>query len=385
MKKLLIDNQGLSSFCFPTDGALKRDRTRPVESRGPNYDQEYDFFTVFYDVFWNVDHSQIVITAPPFENFSEFVSEQAFTQNDSGLKFDGFSKKNWWNYSEIKLMSSKLSSVKNDASVLFDTPAGNKTIIPIRENHSELFDNKRVVMTMFKFDHPLWIKDWMEFYVWYHSADAFLIYNNASPFVTNEEIIQIASEIVGVKSIAVVDWPFLYGPQAEGTGLWDSVFTKAGFFEHSKQRFLATAKSVLNVDIDELVVTKDHQSVFEKVEEQKDAYLLFHGIWASAEVNIEEHPSDRRHVHYKCHGRINDDTRQCPSKWAVVPSMCPDDAQWTTHDIQRMPYFSYENIAVRYRHFRNLNIGWKGDRSNPLLEYNEDQLLIEAYQKVGWL
>jgi hypothetical protein len=387
MKTLLIDNNQLSTIILPDDSDFKRDRARPKEFRHPAYDQEYDFQTVLYDAFVSHDESEIIIPAPSFLNFDDVINPAAIAPFAPQGTIQKFSKKNWPNYSEVILGADCEAIAKKESQpfLQLDLSDNHNFSIAVQKNHSDFFQNKRVVIAMLKFDYPEWIKGWMEFYVRYHKADAFLIYNNASPFIDSQNIIDLANSIIGVDAIAVVDWPFLYGPQAEGSGCWDSVFTKAGFFEHSKQRFLMRAKSVLNVDIDELVVMDNDFSVFEIVESFEDQYLLFHGIWASAPENISPQPENRRHSHYKYHGRIDADTKQCPSKWAVVPEKCPKNAQWTTHDIQGMNYVTYPNEQIRYRHFRNLNIGWKDDRTKPLLEYNEDALLVAAYKKIGWL
>src|SRR5665213_36842 len=61
--------------------------------------------------------------------------------------------------------------------------------------------------------------------------------------------------------------PFKYGPQSTlAQGLWDSDFYQLGAWEHARWRFLTQARSAMNTDIDELVVSARGRSVFEAAE-----------------------------------------------------------------------------------------------------------------------
>jgi hypothetical protein len=64
-----------------------------------------------------------------------------------------------------------------------------------------------------------------------------------------------------------MEWPFKYGPQgANSWDHWDSDFCQLGAWEHARWRFLQNARSAMNSDIDELVLSKSGQSVFEAAE-----------------------------------------------------------------------------------------------------------------------
>lgn len=381
----VINHSIMSPVLMPEELGIKRIRPRPPEYRQETYNEEYDFNTLFYDVFLSQDRNEIVLAAPPLLNFKEHINEATIKLCDGEIEYDvklTFSDFDRYTEANISIPSNM------DKSHLFLTfDLGNCPLIqvPVQQNYQEILAGKNVVMTMYKYDHLCWIKDWIEFHVKYHNANAFVLYNNNSSYVANQDLIKEVRSIKGLDVLVIVDWPFLYGPQAAGTGFWDSNFAQHAAFGHCRHRFLLLADGVLNVDIDELLILSDHQSIFAKLQETKVGYITFYGIWASAKNDQFEDIMKRRHVHYQYHDLIHSEMKQSPAKWIVNPKRCSRDMQWTTHEVKNMEGYSYPNDQVRYRHFRNLNMGWKVDRTKPLLAYNKDRLLIEAYEKIGWI
>lgn len=48
----------------------------------------------------------------------------------------------------------------------------------------------------------------------------------------------------------------------------------------------------------------------------------------------------------------------CPPKWAAVPRLIPENAQWGVHHINGGPEAA--NVeGLTYRHFRQINTSWK--------------------------
>lgn len=385
IKKIIVDDLTSSPIIFPQDYGISRERARPIEYRQPTYDLDYDFHTLFYDVFLSDNSREIMITAPPFLNLRTYI-------NGTYLKlFDGVEHYdveveiiNFQRYDEaiIKIPENVPSENLSLKLILPDQPA---ITVQVRNNYHEAFAGKNVVTTMYKYDHLNWVKDWIEFYVKYHGANAFIFYQNNAVYMNQNSLLEALKNISGIDAIAIVNWPFKFGPHAEGTGYWDSDFAQHGALGNARRRFLEKANAVLNVDIDELVILEGHQSIFKKLEAAEAGYIPFNGIWTSAPNNRFEDYKERRYVHYQYHGRISSDTKQCPVKWIVNPVKCGPNVQWTTHAVLNMESYSFPNEIVRYRHFRNLNTGWKKNRTKPLLAYNKDRLLIEAYEKIGWI
>jgi hypothetical protein len=127
--------------------------------------------------------------------------------------------------------------------------------------------------------------------------------------------------------------------------------------EHARRRFLGTARSVLNVDVDELVLTAEGESVFRMVEESRTGHIRMDGLWvekypehASTDKGLPPRHKDFHHVRA---GRRNG----CEEKWAVVPARTPEAGQWAVHDVLGMPASEHGRRA-QLRHFKALNTNW---------------------------
>lgn len=387
VERLHIPGGQLASIVLPQDSNVKRDMPRPVELRQPEYEQQFDFHTLFYDCFSN-HYGDLVMLGPPLLNFRSHFGEQCFKITSpqgtvEASSIEAAAQRTGWCQDEIVLTTEKREI--NQLQVALGE-LGQYDLNPSPYLGS-LFQGTRTLFAMVKYDPISWIKEWATFYAKYHGSNALLIYNNDSPLFSGEELLDALSPLQDLTTIIVIDWPFRYGPQAAGIGRWDSVFCKTGAFQHAYKRFLWEAASVINVDVDELLVHEHHVSIHEMVEASQEKYVTFPGIWASRPQDTKQEtlPNERTHRLYQYHGNITPSTQQCPDKWAVVPEACPQDSQWRTHDIAGLSDAAPCSGELRYRHFRDLNSGWKLQRTKPLQAYHKDRILIEAYKKIGWL
>jgi hypothetical protein len=164
----------------------------------------------------------------------------------------------------------------------------------------------------------------------------------------------------------VLSWPFKYGvPDWRlplSYGFVDSLYCQTGMLEHARHRFLTHAGSVLNTDIDELVITEGGSTIFELVENSTTGLLVLDGVW------VENYPPGRkgasrkppRHRDFVCVSSA--DQAGCETKWAVVPSWVPHAAQWHVHRIFGMSPSESRQVAAM-RHFKAINTDWTVDRN----------------------
>lgn len=255
--------------------------------------------------------------------------------------------------------------------------------VSVNPSHASLLAGRRVLMTLSR-DNPLpWIRDWATFYVRLHGADAILFYDNGSEGYAPDDIAAALSDIIGLQEIVIVRWPFPYGfgaANAPGEPPVDN-FCQTGALDHARRCFCPEARSLLNVDIDELLPRGD-LSIFEQVENGPYSIVLFYGVWAEA-PGIDSPEAARRIRHLDCRfvwrsqidalasGRSKE---LCRTKWATVPSRCHPDVEWGIHDIYPASQSAraqrgWRTIdrSIAYRHCRQINNGWKTDRwrSNP--------------------
>jgi len=285
-----------------------------------------------------------------------------------------------------------------DSDLQVNCEAGQKTI-HLRTSQPELFRGKKVLLTLSKDNEVVWITDWMRFHRDAQGADALLLYDNASEKYSLNQLMEEMLQVGGFETIVIVKWPAPYGPQSFKGKYWDSNFCQDGVFEDARWRYLSEAHSVLNCDVDELVVSRNG-SIFDLAASADTGYLSFNGRWAlsvsDGGVSLGNPGISLRHrdITYQllpnwrlARFRLSDATL-CPPKWVVVPKRCPEEAQWTVHDIRGMSPISGKPQSVIYRHFRQINTNWKYQRAIPELyspkRHRVDLELRDAFRRVNW-
>jgi hypothetical protein len=174
-----------------------------------------------------------------------------------------------------------------------------------------------------------------------------------------------------------------------------------GLLENARWRFLQEARSVVNNDIDELLMTNG-KSIFELVESSPKKYISYIGKWVLAPSDVEPQPppagegSGARHKDFqyflipKSKWKLYRFVKQnaCPTKWSVVPSACPFKAQWKTHRVAGMSLRPLPLETAGYRHFREINTSWKYKRSTrepyDASKHAIDSALVECMGRVQW-
>jgi hypothetical protein len=254
-----------------------------------------------------------------------------------------------------------------------------------------------VIFTLSKDNEIAWIRDWVRFNLDIHGADAVLIYDNASSRYTTGELLEAVRSIKGIAEAAVVHWPFRYGPQGTlARGLWDSDFCQLGAWEHARRRFLANARSVMNSDIDELVLCDDGGSIFDKAERSAFGIARYGGRWVVSTDESEARALPRhrdfdimlRPQMQRTRFFLKRDAVACFPKWTLVPRRCPDRTQWKVHTIGGWLPARLKTRGAAFRHFREIGGNWKYDRktreSFDPARHVRDDALARAFDQVDW-
>ncbi len=371
------------STCRAADAAPRRDSVRPPALRNAAYAGQYDWDTVFYDVYRVGEH--IVFQGPPLLNFARLLRESGYFRKALRPLVGNGTLVERNRGSEIWVRDSA-------ASIDFDCPLGSFAV-PVRPNLSTRFAGRRVVHTLSKDNDPRWIADWARFYARVHGADGVLVYDNASAAYDAGELeARLVADLPDM-AITVVDWRFRYGPQGGMAGAvgavetaWDSDFCQTGSLQHARFRFLNQAKSVLNVDIDELVLSPDGTSIFAATEASPARFTKFAGRWISSTTPRPVSRADCRHADFTLSDGA--DAGECPPKWCVVP-----DARlwrretWSVHNLFGSPHNRTISRAFAYRHMKAISNNWKNDRREggayDAVRFCEDTALAAAFAAAG--
>ena len=369
-----------TSLSLPPEAAITRESTRPVEFRQPGYDEAFDASTLFYDLILsrNRYRNNLIFICPPFLNlFPSFyggrIGDKPLASTISNYYFRDLCSDVW------------IPNWDSDAvNIAFDFGS-----YRLRPQHAatDLYQGRRVLYTHSKDNEVSWIIEWVQFHARNHGANAVLIYDNASTNYKGEDLERLLKEAFPSFEINVVNWPYKFGPQGFKGGWWDSNFCQTCAFQDARFRFLDSASSVLNCDIDELVVSERGESIFDITEKSGNGCIIFNGRWisnvASGIQTGLNSPSDFRHSYFRYLARTEP---ACPKKWCVVPQQCKLEESWENHIVSGKDVPSSYSDAFSYRHFRGISTNWKYQRARPvafdpkLHQFDEklDEALVRA-------
>lgn len=351
-----------TSLCLPQGAAVKRESTRPVEFRQPGFEEAFDASTLFYDLILSRTKrgNNLIFIGPPFLNlFPSFCGGRISGQHLAS-KISHY-------YLRDRCSDVWIPNWDGDA-VHLELDFGSYQLTPQRAA-SHLYHGRRVLYTLSRDNEVRWIVDWVKFHARNHGANAVLIYDNDSTKYTGEDLERSLKKALPGFEINVVHWPFGYGPQGFKGGWWDSDFCQAGAFQDARFRFLHSASSVLNCDIDEFVVSEKGESIFDITEKSKNGCTAFNGRWIS-NASVVAHPnlnfmSDLRHGYFRYLART--EPAACPKKWCVVPRRCKLEEDWGAHDVGGKDLVSSYSDSFSYRHFQGISTDWKYQRGRPVV------------------
>jgi hypothetical protein len=364
-----------SSWTLPVDSPEFRVSPRPLAFRQSDFDQKYDKATLIYDAFFV--GPRCVLVCPPFENLGTAISGMRVRALPSGTGCD--------------VQRFDLDQI---ALLWIEPPAGTTHVeltsslagatLPVSANEADAFTDKRVLLTMNKDNRPQWIADWIRYHRDVHGANAVLLYDNGSTAYPLSDLQAYLQHIDGIDRIVIVPWPFPWGVQGFDGAHWDSFYCQIGAINDARWRFLHGAKSVLSLDVDELVVSPG-ASAFELIEKSPQGFLRFFGQWVVGISDRDGRLSARqergenvRHSDFQHTLRVYRRWQSHPKwwrlplprrlnrgepKWGIAPQRCPASAQWTIHTVLGLETREPALQHVSYRHFREINTSWKYDRT----------------------
>jgi hypothetical protein len=386
----MIDLSRPSPVLLDSFTPIRREATRPAAQRGENFARDFDDATLFFDAFRTGD--EIALIGPPFFNLGDTMRNAQFFAAPSGARCD-VARRAQDRLTQLRLRAPAGATQLRMKSALGDVD------ISFGADESALFENLRTLFTLSRNNPLQWICDWARYNRDIHGAEAILFYDNASTAYPPEAIAEALSKLSGFKTIHVHSWPFKYGPQGLRSGaLWDSDFCQLGAWEHMRWRFLRKARSVMNSDIDELAVTRSGRSIFEMAEASLFGLMRYYGRWIVGVDGLSPEPgAPRRHRDYdqllrkdmiRSRLSLRRDANRCPPKWTLVPSKCPDAAQWGVHKIRGWTPSLFATRAAEFRHFREIADNWKYDRATRAefarIGHEADAALADAYARVNW-
>ena len=345
----------LSSCELSIDHDAVRMPPRPVVLRHESYEDDFDFTTLFYDCFWNARHDAVILVGPPSCNLPQDLDLTIYAY-PSGA------------HCERQIMGSAslsraVAEVPADTTALVFQAGKNAFYVTPQPNLGSLFEDRRVITTINKNNEIQWIRDWIQFYRKKHGCNGVLLYDNESTLYSIADLYDALTEDSAEIPIVIIPWNFKWGVfdfrRSVSYLMADGSYCQKGMLEHARWRFLRDSKSVVNVDIDELVITENGSSVFDIAETSPTGLIILEGKWVENYPPTTSSTDMRRHKDF---GYVERCAAGCEPKWAVVPHKVPDAAQWFVHFIYGMSASEPERRA-EIRHFKALNTNWSLDRA----------------------
>lgn len=274
------------SIILTKDSGLSRNfALAPSEEVQQFYEQgkfgDYDFHTVFYDIFLSDDRPEILAVGPPFVNLEQHLLPAKITidSRDYPLK----------------------KKIQTDRGVIYSAkipPELHQTLEACRDTISKVvFANGmeyifelqpalfkkpygKLLTTQQHNNEIRWIKDWIRYYRKAFGVEHVVLYSNNSDLY-QQEINELASS-----KVTIVRWNFPFGLSGRNEAkFYKNRFSQVGQLHHCQMRFANRTNAMFNFDNDELLVCKS-KSVRKRID--KGEYLLFDSYWVPTRPNLPE-------------------------------------------------------------------------------------------------
>lgn len=388
----------LNSVFLPEDSNILRQPISPEIPRSDQFIAEFDQRGIFYSVFRDISGKRVWFLGPELMSLKDEVLPIWVEGSRSGKR----KKLRFIKNNHAIVGYANLPEIDDEAKVEI---AGQTVSVGIGKNFSEANSGSRIVYCISKDNDLKWIADWAHFYVKEHAADTFVIFDNNSTAYTIQDIESALNQVSGVKRVMAINWPFKFGahdPVAQKMGKpYHFLFAQLVAHMELYLRYGMQANSILNVDIDELVISDQRASVFDVVEKRRfgcikiDRFLVEN---VREPVGVDTSNSFLG-FHFRDKHRLG---RQNPwKKWALAPARLlmtqKAPALWT-HRIYGAfnPYptakdfkcYHFAGIATNWRKNDDDAIErvWQHSRSNQL-EFDQnlhvkDEFLAEVLHDV---
>lgn len=321
-------------------GFADRIPPRPPRLMQAEFAEQFDFDTFAYDVFSRGDISYLI--SPPN-------ARDEWERALQIIQLDG---------KPLASRACRLHQGKVD-KLIVDGPArsvqwpGHSLALPDLPRSGI---GKNILYTLQKDNDPKWIQDWIDWHVRHHRIDAVVIYDNNSQRYPVDVLRQALHD--SSCRVVLTECPFRFGPAAHMGSEWDSDYLSCAMFEHVRYFYGGADSLLLNLDVDELLVTRDHAPIDELMSPASAGHL-FDGRW----IHLPTVNTGSEQVLNHAAHRVLDTTALCPPKWIVRLGALDDELFMHIHDIDGDSVSHLSPRQALYLHHWQISTNWKYDRS----------------------
>jgi len=332
---------GINSIPLEKFGFPKRLPPRQKHLRQESYEDQFDYETLFYDIFANNDRLFLIGPSNDDDTNSKILNSIYINNEKINPNF----------YSSPKLIKIIIENFKKN-----DRLAINGLDIHVKNFTLKTAYGNTYAYTMSKDNNPEWIQDWIVSWNKHQGVTNFIINNNNSTSYTIEEL----NNYLYFENLNVYlfDSHNQKGPGAFNGSAWDSDFFQDAMIEIARYKYIGGNGYMFNFDIDEIC---ENFNIIEFIEEIKVKVLKISGLWSYVDsiewdaINSFEQLRHKHHVHHLF-------DKKCPTKWVADLNKLSDNVICTTHDVSIDYKEIHNEIQHFYSHCSGITNHWKWHR-----------------------
>lgn len=358
----MIQTIALRGIVLPKGGRHLRAPVLPPDRQPKDYLDRYDQTTLVYDAAQAPGGAGTVITCPTLFNLDPLLRKTLL----AGKRFR-----------HQRLRTSEHFFLREDIETLNAEVDGVPIELAVRPDLSQAFAGTNALLLMNK-DNPLeWIETWAAFYGKAHGATAVVAFDNGSQSYTAQDLADRLGGVPGIEKVAVFQVPFRFGPKVKRYKRQSSKFLQNSMMNMARLTLLNRARAVLNVDPDEIILSKDDSSVFDAAVARRHRCIKIAGSWVYPAPGSVWPLSQDRHVYRQV------PNNSCHDKWCAVPQGLMSRFGWDWHKVaDEASRLISPDPRFEMLHCRATTTGWKRARN----ESSEtglvlDDALEQAFQR----
>lgn len=319
----------------------------PFRTSDPLLRDSYDRHTLIYGAVYSAQQRLLRLTAPRLFNLHRTARKATYVA-------DG-----------ITLPPPRIRDFKRYSTLEFDLMQGCETLqvslgnwsdeLPVAIANNEQFEGLNVLYTMSRNNDLDWICDWVRYHHNAHGANALLLVDNDSDAYSINELASAVQELGILKAFSIISAPFRYGPSSKVCRRASNTrFLQPALINLSRDMLLQNARAVLVCDIDELVISRTKESIFDFCATNPLGYVRFRGYWRFPDVTTTTRSRHSDHVWLSV-----DESAACPTKYAVVPHGPLGGGSWMVHNLEGHKAEHHITDDFWFVHCRDISTNWK--------------------------